>query len=252
MELEYALKNKFGEVVNLHEIGDNKYQVYAPLYHEDGDMLSIYLEINNENGNVLLRDYGNTLMRVSYVFDLDSQNKKNILNNIAKSNDAEIADGEVILKAKLNTLPEAILRYGQVISKVSNIDILRRETIKSLFYEQFAQIVYKSVKDKVVIKDYIPTNNKDLIVDFAIQANRPIFLFGVNENTKASKVVIICLNFINQNIPFKSFIVHEDFEGLTAFNRNQITNAADKQFTSLDDFANKGHQYIERELAACS
>lgn len=250
MELETTLKSKFGDIVSLHEIGKSKYQVYAPFFHEDGDMLSIYLEI--QNGDVVLRDYGNTLMRVSYTFDLDSQNKRNILNNIAKSNEGEIESGEVILRSKLDILPEAILKYSQIVSKVSNIDILRRETIKSLFYEQFAQIVHDSVKDHVVIKDYVPTSDKDLTVDFAIKANRPIFLFGVNENTKASKVVITCLNFITQDIPFKSFIVHEDFDGLTTFNRNQITNAADKQFTSLDDFRVKGQQYLERELAACS
>lgn len=251
MEIEAALKEKFGEIVSLQMIENNKYQVYAPFFHEDGDMISMYLDIKKEDGTVLIRDFGNTLMRVSYTFDLDSQNKRNILNNIVRSNNGDIDDGEVLYKADLDFLPEAILRYSQIISKVSNIDILRRETVKSLFFEMFSQAVYESVESRNILKDFTPTRDKDLIVDYVIKAERPIFLFGVNENTKASKVVITCLNFITQNIPFKSFIVHEDFDGLTAFNRNQITNAADKQFTSLDDFKARGKKFIERELILC-
>lgn len=77
-----------------------------------------------------------------------------------------------------------------------------------------------------------------------------MFIFGVNENTKASKVVISCLSFQKQKIPFRSLIVHEDFDGLSSFYRNQITNMADKQFTSLDDFRTEGLDYISRELAS--
>lgn len=252
MNLDAALSAKFGELVNLHKIEDNKYQVYVPFFHEDGDMISIYLDLNKDNGAILLRDFGNTLMRISYTFDLDSQNKKSILNSIVRSNDGELENGEVLLRTNLEYLPESIIKFGQIISKVSNIDILRRETVKSLFFEMFSQAVRDNVGERAILKDYTPTGDKDLTVDYVIKADRPIFLFGVNENTKASKVVITCLNFITQNIPFKSFIIHEDFEGLTTFYRNQITNAADKQFTTLEEFRVKGKQYIDRELRSCS
>ena len=73
---------------------------------------------------------------------------------------------------------------------------------------------------------------------------------GKNENRKASKVIISCLSFQQKKIPYRSLIIHEDFEGLSSFYRNQITNAADKQFATLDDFRTGGMEYIERELAS--
>ena len=46
-------------------------------------------------------------------------------------------------------------------------------------------------------------------------------------------------------------MVHQDFEGeLTRKDRTRITSAADKQFTSLDDFREYGVMFMERERAA--
>ena len=46
-------------------------------------------------------------------------------------------------------------------------------------------------------------------------------------------------------------MVHQDFEsGIAKKDRNRITSAADKQFTSLDDFRENGPQFFERERAA--
>jgi hypothetical protein len=46
-------------------------------------------------------------------------------------------------------------------------------------------------------------------------------------------------------------MVHQDFEGgLTRKDRSRITNSADKQFTSLDEFRENGVLFFERERAA--
>jgi hypothetical protein len=44
-------------------------------------------------------------------------------------------------------------------------------------------------------------------------------------------------------------MVHEDFEnGLSKKDQTRITNAADKQFTSLWDFAANAESYFTREV----
>jgi len=50
-------------------------------------------------------------------------------------------------------------------------------------------------------------------------------------------------------IAFKSVVVHEDFENLRRNDRTRITNAADKQFTTLDDFREKAEEFLAREAA---
>jgi hypothetical protein len=53
------------------------------IYHEDGDMVDIFLENPpNGNGDRLVRvcDHGMTLMRLSYSYDLDTPKKEEIFN----------------------------------------------------------------------------------------------------------------------------------------------------------------------------
>ena len=153
----------------------------------------------------------------------------------------------------MENLVQSIFQFTQLVAKVSNIDILRRETVKSLFFENLADCILSNAKKYAVESNFTPTRDRQLIVDYRLTGDhsaRPLFVFGINENTKASKTVISCLNFQKQHIPFRSLIIHEDFESLSTFYRNQITNTADKQFTSLEDFKAEGFGYIDRELAS--
>ena len=64
-------------------------------------------------------------------------------------------------------------------------------------------------------------------------------------------MTISCLEFQRRRLPFKSVMVHQDFEGgLTKQDRTRITSAADKQFPSLDDFREHGALFLERERVA--
>lgn len=250
MDILNILQRQFGQLVSLELIKPNIMRVYAPFFHEDGDMISMYLDINESTGNIRIRDFGNTLMRVSYTFDIDSVNKQNILSNIVKSNYGTLDDGELVIDADMDNLANAIFQYSQLVAKVSNIDILRNEVVKSLFYDHLNDFIFDAFKKYNVTEKFAPTNDKELVVDYHLPAAKPLYIFGVNKDTKASKVVISCLTFQKQHIPFRSLIIHEDFNGLSAFNRNQITNAADKQFASLDDFKAEGIEYVERELVS--
>ena len=251
MEIEHLLQKSFGALVSLEDVAPNIKRIYAPFFHEDGDMISMYLEQSGDSW--IIRDFGNTLMRVSYTFDLDSKNKIDILNGIVKSNYGRLENGELLVSTTSENIVQSIFQFTQIVAKASNIDILRRESIKSLFFENLADCIITNSKNYKVESNFMPTRDKQLLVDYRLTGDhslKPLFVFGINENTKASKTVISCLNFQKQHIPFRSLIIHEDFESLSSFYRNQITNTADKQFTSLDDFKSEGFDYIERELAS--
>lgn len=253
MTISEKLNKDFGNQIALEQVAPDAFRIYAPFFHEDGDMISMYLEIRSDN-SLIIKDFGNTLMRVSYTFELDSPNKINILNNIVKGNYGHLNDGELSIETTLDSLPQAIFQFSQLVAKVSSIDLLKRETIKSLFFERLDAYISENLIKYHYSQNFLPTRDKQLSVDYQIQPKtnntKPLFLFGVNENTKASKVVISCLSFQKQHLPFRSLVIHEDFENLSSFYRNQITNTVDKQFTSFDDFSAEGMEYIERELEA--
>ena len=250
MTIQEAMRGAFGKDSGLEQVQENVYRLYAPFFHEDGDMYSIYLDFSNDC--VTIRDYGNTLMRVSYDFDISTQKKQNVLRSIVKRNLGELDDGELLIRTKSNEsdVQEAIYQYAQLVSKVSSIDMLSRETVKTMFYEYLDDFVMTKLKDYNVQKGVFPMKDREFEVDYAIQGHKPIYIFGVKGDAKASKTVISCLNFQKQSLPFRSVIVHEDLNGLTGFNRRQITNVADKQFYQLSDFQEQGQAYLLRELSA--
>lgn len=253
MELLRRLQDQFGRLVSVEEVEPHILRIYAPLFHEDGDMMSMYLDTSAGDDGLVLRDFGNALMRVSYTFDIDTENKRNVLNAIVKSNNGILDDGELQLKASINNLPEAILHFSQLIARVSSIEILQRQIVKSMFYEYLEGFIASELSKYHITQNYTPTRDKQLVVDYMIDStrgSRPLFIFGVNEDVKASKTLISCLNFQKQSISFRSLVVHEDFDGLTSFYRNQLTNAVDKQYTTFDDFKDNGLAYIQRELAS--
>ena len=77
------LREQFNHHVAFRERRPGVLQLLAPLYHEDGDMMEIYLEPRNGGEErVRICDHGMTLMRLSYSFDLDTPNKERIFQKI--------------------------------------------------------------------------------------------------------------------------------------------------------------------------
>ena len=247
LEVSNLLEKQFGSGVGIEEVNSNVFRVYAPFFHEDGDMLSMYLDLNADN--MVIRDFGNTLMRVAYTFDFESENKRRILNDIVSSYNGLLVNDEMIMNTSESNLAMTIYHFSQLVAKASNIDILQREVVKSLFFEYLNDYVETNLRDYDIVKNITPSSDKSLVVDYEIKAQRPIYMFGVNGDSKASKTIISCLNFQREKLPFRSLIVHENIESLSSFNRRQITNASDKQFDSFDSFSTDGKAYFEREIA---
>src|SRR6185503_13388761 len=91
----------------------------------------------------------------------------------------------------------------------------------------------------------------DLEVDWSFSPNGvPLYLFGLKDANRARLATISCLEFQRHNLEFKSIAVHEDIDKLGRKDRNRLTNACDKQFTSLDEFQQNAVPFLEREVAS--
>ena len=246
------LCQRFGRI-DFREKRPGLYKVLVPFFHEDGDMYDIFVEEVPSNSEKLrISDYGLTLMKLSYTFDIDTENKQQVLESIIRQNRCDLDNGSIFLVITPNQFEAGLNQMIQVISKVSNMDIISREVIRSYFYEMLDSFVKEAFKDFHIQKDFTPLPDSDLKVDYLLpnSTKKPIYLFGVNDNAKASRVVISCLQFNNNGLPYNSLIIHEDFNSLSTFNKNQITNVVDKQFTSLNDFRGMGINYVNRMLTA--
>lgn len=243
------LKKRF-QNADFREKRTGLFKILVPFFHEDGDMYDLFVEESPiDKSKLRISDYGLTLMKLSYDFSFNSENKKQILENIVIRNRCEIDDGNIYIDITPLQFEAAIYQMVQVISKVSNMDIISREAMKSCFYEFLDEFITSNLKKFEIEKDTTPLGDSDLKVDYQIGKEKPIYLFGVNDNSKASKVIITCLAAQNKRVPHRSLVINEDFDSLNGFNRKQLINTVDKQFTSLEDFKSLGEDYLEREIA---
>lgn len=233
-------------------------QILAPLFHEDGDMVDLFVdlpepgELGNGARKVRVSDHGLTLMRLSYGYDLDTPNKERIFARMLAENHIEERDGRLSIETDMNDLYPAILQFAQAVAKIGSMQYFKREVIQNLFYEQLGKFVEERLSEYRPSKQVLPIPDHDEYeVDFAFPLGpRPVYLFGVKDDSKARLVSIACREFQIERLPFRSVVVHQDFDtNLTKKDRAQITNASDKQFSSLDEFREKGPAWFEREAA---
>ncbi len=245
------LRNQFNDRIRFVEKRSGIFQLIAPFYHEDGDMLEIYLEGLKEDGKIRISDHGMTIMRLSYEYEIDTPNKRRIFEKMLAENRLLEKDGRLYLEADLDVLYPSVLQFAQAVGKVSNMKLYKREVIKSLFYELLDEFINEQLVRFQPEPKVLPIPERDdLEVDYSFKGfPRPLYLFGVKDDTKARLTTISCLEFQRADIPFKSVAVHEDFEDLSKKDRKRITSAADKQFVDLDDFTNHGEDYFDREAA---
>jgi hypothetical protein len=248
------LKREFSGRVAFRERRPGLVQVLAPLFHEDGDMVDIFLDLSPDaNGKVRISDHGLTVMRLSFNLELETESRQRIFTRILSEHGVQEQDGRLFMDAEADRLYPAILHFAQTVAKISSMQYYRREVIQSLFYEMLEEFIQDKLAEYNPRPHTLPIPDHDEYeVDFQFDLDRrPLFLFGVRDNAKARLVTISCLEFHRRVIPFKSVIVHEDFEtAISRKDRLRITSASDKQFTTLDDFRENGPQFFARERAA--
>jgi hypothetical protein len=242
------IKASFNDQVKITEKRTGIYQLYLPIYHEDGDMIDLFL-VPKGKDNYVLCDYGLTLQRLSYTYDVDTENKETILQKIIIENGLNDEGGNISLATKPNSIFNDIMQITQAYAKIGSMRYFKREVVESLFYEILDEYIETELQEYRPQKKVLPIPERDdLEVDYQFNPNgHPIYLFGVKDATKARLSTISCLEFQAHKLDFKGWVVHEDFEKLPRKDKSRLTNACDKQFTSLNDFKSSVKLFLDRE-----
>lgn len=251
VDLLSNLKAEFNQHISFKERRPGVLQVVAPLFHEDGDMMDMFLDLPKTfSMPIRVSDHGMTLMRLSYSYEVDTPTKRKILNRILSENGVTEERGRFFIEAGPANLYPAIMRFAQTIAKVSNMQMFKREVIQSLFYETLNDFVVSELSAYRPEHNFLPISARDdLDVDWRFPLpGRDIYLYGVRDTPKAQLVGLSCLEFRRLDLSFRSVIIHEDLEnGLSKKDQRRITNIADKQFATFPDFAAEARQYFARE-----
>lgn len=233
------------------EASPDSLRILAPFFHEDGDMYDIFLR--ESDGRLEICDFGMTLMRLSYKTDLDTDGKMKIFTKIAMNNDISCDRGNLSMETSYRTFFTDLMQYQVAVSKISNLEILKREVISNLFLEQLSAFISNQLgkKYKNIQQHYRPTNETCYEADYAIleKKEKPIYIMAVKDSISALRATSLCLRVTNLGINHASIAVHDGTASIAERDRNALTNAVDKQYTSLEDFEGQAEGFIERQIA---
>lgn len=226
-------------------------RIHAPFFHEDGDMYDVFIQ--EKDGQLFLCDFGMTLMRLSYKMDLDTEGKNKSFSKIVANNCVQFDGGNLFMPTSYESFFSDLMQYQTAVSKVSNLEVLRRESISNLFFEQFSHFIFDSLGRTYqnIQSKYKPTNESGYEVDFAIldKIDRPVYLMAVKDSVSALRATSLCLRVANSGIRHTSIAVHDSTASIASRDRDALTNAVDKQYTSLSDFESQGASFIARQIA---
>ena len=241
------IKENIKPCIEVKETRPNLYQVIAPFYHEDGDMVELYIE--NKDDHIKICDHGMTLMKLSYDIDLKSTNER-VFNQILKENYLDIENGNIFIDSDIETLYSKFFQFAQTISKISSLKYFTTHRQKNIFYE----ILDEFIKEKFVgIKyqdHYVPLSKyQDYVVDYMFGTKqRPLYMFAIKDTNKAKDVIIANQAFKLERVPFKSIAVYQDYSSISKITQERILRVTDKSFLDIEQFQEEGYQYIMEEI----
>jgi hypothetical protein len=249
-EILNYIKQDFNGRVGIKQKRPGIYQLLLPIYHEDGDMVDLFITPSGDNKYALC-DYGLTIQRLAYSYEIDTENKETILQKIITENRLTEQEGNICLETKPETIYSDIMHITQAYAKIGSMRYFKREVIENLFYEILDEFVEQELQDFKPQKNVTPIPNRDdLVVDYSFRPNgHDIYLFGVKDAYKARLTTINCLEFQKAHLRFHGWVVNENFDKLPKNDRIRLTNAVDKQFTSLDEFKISARSFLEREAS---
>ena len=242
------IKKDFNGKFSIKKKRPDIYQLYLPIYHEDGDMVDLFIKQNDDNSFELC-DYGLTLQRLAYSYDIDTDNKESILLKILSENNLSEHDGNICLKTKTESLYSDIMHITQAFAKIGSMSYFKREVIENLFFEMLDDFVFDNLNDFNPKKDVLPLpDREDLEADYSFQPNgKPVYLFGVKDVAKARLATLSYQAYLLKDIKYHGWVVTENFEALPRKDKLRLTNSCDKQFTSLDEFKINARKFLEKE-----
>lgn len=248
-EILEILQKQCSQKIDLREKRPDVWQVLIPFYHEDGDMVEVFITPLGKN-IFRISDYGLTLMRLSYSYDLDTPNKERIFNTIISSYNIQNDRGTLFLDSELEHLYPALMQFIGVILKVSNMKLYKREVIQSLFFEMLDEFVFKNLAQYEPQKDFHPLPDMpEYEVNYCFNHRRvPLYLFGVNNSSTARLTIISCQKFIIEKLKFRSITVLEGLDCLSRGDQKRLMTAVDKVFPEFTEFEKNGVEYIKREM----
>lgn len=238
---------------DFYERRPGQFQIILPICHEDGDMIEMYLVTSPcGNGYIRICDFGLSLMRLSYTYEVNTVTRQSILDSIIINNGVSSDSDNLYIDSNIESVYEGILQFAGCVQKICNLRYWHREVTQNVFYEDLASFVSQDLVAFAPVPDQAPLAEYPIIsIDWTLTwSQRTFYLFGVSNNDKAKNVSICLLELQKAQVNFISLVVHRDIEKLGRRERLHLTKNADIEYVQLDDFCQKADSDVRRVAVA--
>jgi uncharacterized protein DUF1828 len=228
------------EQIDLTPQGEGRFVVKTPFRFEDGDHFVITLK--REGDGWVLTDEANTIMHLSYWMDTDALeaegNRKELLDNSLSLFSVENRDGELVKPITNGRFGDALFNFIQALTKVTDVSFLSEERVRSTFMEDLRAFLKRTVPPDRIQFDW--KHERDVSGKYPVDAHinhmrRPIFLYGIPNESKMKDVTISLLTFEKWKLKFQSLAIFEDLQAMPRRTLARFLDVNDKPFSSFDD-----------------
>jgi len=250
-DIERNFQEKVCEQVHLLPEGLMRYIVNHPFTFNDGDHYIVVLRSSGEEWE--LSDEGHTIMHLSYQgFDLNRGGYREIIENTVSAFGIKNREGELILSIPEMRFGDGLFSFIQALVKISDINYLERERIRSLFMEEFKGFLSEKIPDpRRTFEYHDPQRDPSRVypIDCRVEARtKPLFIFGITNDSKCQTATNIIYWWEKQQEPFNVMAIHENMEEINSKILARFSDVCGKQFSNLPTNRDRITSFIEENL----
>ncbi len=242
--------NAINNIINQYkdisvESSYNGLKLIIPYYHDDGDMYELFIKEIGDN-KFLIHDNGLTLMRLSYYLDLTDK-RIQVLNRILTENYINNNNGDINIQTDEEHFIASLNQICMTISKITNMKILSKEMVSSMFYEYIDEYVTRElIPHYEVIRNYKPNDIDYFPTSYKIKTKKPIYLFPIKENSSALRAALGCNQLKLTKESHSSVGVCENLDDINKMDKYFLMTALDKTYPQFKNFKESFPEFIER------